>query len=293
MRTTTKAEISLLLITVVWGTSFLVVKDTLSLTNPYWLLLLRFVVGTALVLVIFRRSLRSVDASMAWKGLVLGFVLYLGFLSQTAGLQYTTPAKSAFITGINVVLVPLFGVFFFRSRVTLEVVLGVSAAFVGLFLLTRPDNLDRINRGDVLTLLCAVVFTVHILLVERYSRQAPTSLLTVLQLAATAAWSVPLAAMHQGPVLRGSGWLLSLSIGYLALFCTALAFTVQIHAQKYVSAARAALIFSLEPVFAALASTLFYGERLSGLEWLGGLLVVSGVIVGELSVLRSKIGTAG
>jgi len=293
VQTTTKAEISLVLITCVWGTSFLVVKDTLSLTNPYWLLLLRFSAATALVLLIFRRSLANIDRSMAWKGLLLGFVLYLGFLFQTTGLEYTTPAKSAFITGVNVILVPLFGIFVFRSRVTLDVVLGVSTAFVGIFLLTRPDELDRINRGDVLTLLCAVVFAVQILLVERYSRQLPTSLLTVLQLAGTAAWTVPLAALHQGPVLLGSGWQLSLAIGYLAAFCTALAFFVQIHAQKHVSAARAALIFSLEPVFAAIASTLFYGERLSSLEWLGGFLVVAGVIVGELSVLRSKTGTAG
>ena len=109
----------------------------------------------------------------------------------------------------------------------------------------------------------------------------------------TAAWSLPLALLYAGPVLRGSGWSLSLSVGYLALFCTAIAFSVQIHAQKRVSAARAALIFSLEPVFAALASTLFYGEDLTWLEWMGGFLVVSGVIVGEFSVLRSKTGTAG
>jgi len=293
VQSNTRAELSLVLITLVWGTSFLVVKDALSLTNAYWLLLLRFTVATALVLFIFRRSLSGINASTLWKGAVLGFVLYLGFVFQTTGLEYTTPAKSAFITGINVILVPLFGIFFFRSRLSFEVVLGVSTAFVGLFFLTRPDNLDKINRGDVLTLVCAVVFAVQILLVERYSRQAPSSLLTVLQLAGTAAWSLPLALLHAGPIVRGSGWSLSLSVGYLALFCTAIAFSVQIHAQRRVSAARAALIFSLEPVFAALASTLFYGEDLTWLEWMGGFLVVSGVIVGEFSVLRSKTGTAG
>ena len=271
MQSTTRAELSLVLITLVWGTSFLVVKDALSLTNPYWLLLLRFSVATGLVLLIFRRSLLHIDVSTAWKGAVLGFVLYLGFVLQTTGLEYTTPAKSAFITGINVILVPVFGILFFRSRLSLEVVLGVSTAFVGLFFLTRPDNLEKINRGDILTLCCALVFAVQILLVEQYSREVPTSLLTVLQLAAAAVWSLPLALLHSGPVLRGSGWALSLSVGYLALFCTAVAFSVQIHAQRRVSAARAALIFSLEPVFAALASTVFYGEHLTWLEWLGGL----------------------
>jgi drug/metabolite transporter (DMT)-like permease len=157
MRSRRTADIWLLFITFLWGLSFLVVKGALSFSGPYWFLFLRFTLAAAAMAVFFRGALRRLDRQSLWMGGSLALVLYGGFILQTAGLLYTTPAKSAFITGASVVMVPIFGRLVFHSRMSREVVMGILVAFTGLYLLTRPDNLARINRGDVLTFACAVL----------------------------------------------------------------------------------------------------------------------------------------
>jgi len=267
-----------------------VVKGALTVAAPYWFLLLRFTLATFASLLFFWGIWRKINRESLVHGLILSAVLYAGFAFQTVGLQFTSPAKSAFITGISVVLVPIVGRLFFRNRISREVAVGVSMALVGLFLLVKPDHPLDVNRGDLLTLGCAVVFAFHVLLVGRYVSRTDAGVLAVLQLVGASLLSLLVALVVDTPTVAFP-WSFYLGLFYLAVLCSAFAFSVQIRAQKHVSASRAALIFALEPVFAAAASLVVYGDNLLWREWLGGGLVVAGVLFGESSVLRSKYGT--
>lgn len=287
MKTATKADLSLVGITVIWGFSFIIVKDSLSMVTPYWFLFLRFLTASLALIVLFPRGWRQVNRQTLFYGLAIGIFLYSGFAFQTLGLQYTTPAKSAFITGVSILLVPVFNLLLFRVRFRAAVGVGILLAFMGLYLLTRPDDLARLNRGDVLTFFCAVAFAFHIIFIGRYAVRAPYHQLAVLQIFWSLILSFPLAFGAESPRFIYPPFFY-LSLAYLGILASAMAFLIQTRAQQYTSAARTALIFSLEPVFAALASTLFYGERLGLADWIGGALILAGVIVGEVPVLKSK-----
>ncbi len=285
VRETTRSDLSLILITLVWGSSFLVVKDALSVMTPLWLLALRFSLASVILLVFFPRIFRSARREVVFSSLVVGVFLYFGFVFQTWGLMFTTPAKSAFITGCSVPLVPLLNLAIFKVRIRPAVAAGNGMAFLGLYLLTRPDDLHSINRGDVLTLICAVAFALQIIFIGRYAPRVPYRQLAVFQVFWACLFSVPAALLVGVPRLDYT-ISIYMSVIYLALFCSAIAFLVQSYAQQHTSAARAALIFSLEPVFAAAASMTFFGERLTGAEWVGGTLIVLGVMAGEVPVLE-------
>ena len=274
-------------VVLLWGFSFLVVKESLDHITPFWFLSLRFAVALLSLLLFFPRFWQGVGAYSLRSGLLVGLVLYAGFAFQTLGLQYTTPAKSAFITGSAVLMVPLLNWAAFGVAIRRPVGVGVLVAFVGLWLLTRPDDLARLNRGDTLTLLCALAFALHIILVGRYAARIPSRQLAVLQIFWATLAALPVALLLETPgfVYPSS---LYLSLFYLGVFCSAVAFLVQTRAQRYTSSARTALIFSLEPVFAAMASMALLGEQLNVSEWFGGMLIVAGVMVGEVGVLKSK-----
>lgn len=292
MKTRTKADLSLVGVTVVWGFSFLIIKDTLLLITPFWFIFLRFLVAATTLALLFPRIWTSVTLSTLSRSGSIGFCLYCGFVFQTLGLQYTTPAKSAFITGFSVLLVPVLNLLVFGVRLRRTVATGILLAFAGLYLLTRPADLTQVNRGDVLTFVCATAFAFHIILIGRYAAGMPYQQLGVLQMVWALALSVPLGLVWETPRLSYP-FSFYLALGYLGILSSALAFLVQTRAQQQTSAARTALIFSLEPVFAALASMLFYGERLSAREWLGGALILAGVTIGEIPVLKSKSEQAG
>ncbi|MDA2933300.1 DMT family transporter [Acidobacteria bacterium AH-259-D05] len=276
-----------MIVALLWGFSFLVVKDALSAITPFWFVFLRFLTASLVLAFLFPRFWRDFQSSTLLYSLVIGLFLYLGFTFQTLGLRYTSPAKSAFITGSSVLMVPLLDLFIFRIKFRRNVGIGILTAFVGLYLLTRPDHLMGWNKGDGLTCLCAVAFAFHIIFTARYAVRSPYRQLAIFQICWTFILSIPLALMIETPQLLYPVSIY-ISLIYLGVFCSALAFLIQTHAQQYTSASRTALIFSLEPVFAAIASAAFYGERLTLLAWFGGLLIVIGVLAGELGVIKSR-----
>jgi drug/metabolite transporter (DMT)-like permease len=282
----TEAQFSLLIITLLWGTSFVIVKDSLEYASPLWFLCLRLSLASGVLLLVYPRILLGLTRSSIYRSLVVGSLLYAGFALQTTGLLYTTPSKSAFITGCAVPLVPLLNLIVFRVSLRRPVAIGIVLAVGGLYLLTRPD-LSAVNRGDVLTLGSAVAFAFQIISIGRFAPRMRYQDLAVFQIFWALLLSLPLALLFEAPDLHYPPRVFA-SLGYLAVFCSALAFLVQSRAQRYVSASRTALIFALEPVFAAFASLLFWDEVLLASEWLGGALIIAGVIVGELPMLESK-----
>jgi drug/metabolite transporter (DMT)-like permease len=248
--------------------------------------LLRFVVAALALLAISWRCLRPGDPGTLRAGAVIGFFLFAGFAFQTIGLQYTTPTKSAFVTALSVPFVPLLLVVLFRRRPSWAVLAGIAAATVGMYLLTVPAGAFQMARGDLLTLGCAVAFAGHIVAIGRYAprhghaRLALWQVLVALALFVVVAPVAGLTGLDAFEV-RWTGRLL-LALGVTGVLATALAFSVQTWAQQFTLPTHTAIIFSLEPVFAALTSFLVIEERLGWRGLAGAGLILFGVLLVEL-----------
>lgn len=278
-----KADVVLVLITAFWGATFVVVKDALSLADPFSFLSLRFLVG-ALVATAFANR-RMLHRPSVIAGLKLAGFLFLGYGLQTWGLNYTSPSRSAFITGLCVVLVPFVSFALFKRAPRAFSIIGVIFAAAGLYLLTlgaasSAETLLKTGLGDFLTLLCAIAYAVHITLLERYSREAHTTTLVATQLwvVSVLAGLLALVFPHKfDPKLP-----LVLAILLTGIFGSAVCIMLQTWAQARTTAVRAGLIYSLEPVFAAGASVALGREVLGAEEVVGGAMIIAGVLVAEL-----------
>ncbi len=278
-----QADGALLLITAFWGVTFVVVKDALAHADPFSFLALRFTTGALLLTLVVRRQVLRPQALRA--GALLGLFLFLGFALQTVGLTSTSASRSAFITGLSVVGVPFVSLVFFRRIPRLPSLLGVVLAVVGLWALTRPDaggGGGGLSQGDLLTLGCALAYAFHIAFTERLAPKEGVMGMVAVQL-----WVVALLSALCAPLQPGGphvAWNGAFAAAFLftGVFASALAISVQTWGQARTSAVRAALIYSLEPVFAALYSVLLGYERLGPREALGGGLIVLGVLVAEL-----------
>jgi drug/metabolite transporter (DMT)-like permease len=251
-----KADLALMFCSLIWGVTFVVVKNALAHSSVFIFLAIRFTLAAILMAILRPNALKRIDTQEIFAGLRLAFFMFVGYGFQTTGLQYTTASNSGFVTGSSVVLVPiLLGVFWGR-RLTRWLYGGAFAALVGLYFLTVPaEGLRYLNYGDVLTFVAAGFYAVH-----------------------TGAG----AAIHWQPARFAWRWELFLAIGICTVFATAVAFTVQLWAQQYTSASHAAILFALEPVFAVITSYLILHERLSARAWKGAGLVVLGILIAEL-----------
>ncbi|WP_233585920.1 DMT family transporter [Corallococcus sp. CA054B] len=278
-----KADGALVLLTVFWGLTFVVVKDALAFADPFTFLTLRFIVGAAVLAVIARG--RMFAPGIIPKGLLLAVVLFLCFALQTVGLTDTTPSRAAFLTGLNVLFVPLLSMVLLRRMPRWGTSVGVVLAAVGLYWLTRPTPNDAMSGGglrlgDWLSIGCALAYAGHILLTERFATKDNALGLVAVQLIGVAVMS----ALCLPFVERKLEWSQPLVVAVLAcgVLASAVAILVQTWGQARTSAVRAALIFALEPVFASAYSVAVGREVLGAKEWLGGALIVVGVFASEL-----------
>lgn len=287
------AHLALLATALAWGGSFVVVQDTLAALSPHQLLVVRFgLAALALAAVGAARGGLGGSASTWWDGARVGAWLYAGFALQTLGLASTTPARSGFLTGVYVLLVPLAQRLLLGVAVPGRVASAAGVGFVGLALLTHPDRLAALNPGDGLTLLCALGFAGHVVALGRVAARHPALPLALAQLAAVAVFSVPgaLAELAAGRPLGLAGGAPALpAVGgvlFLGLACSAGAYLAQSFAQRRVAPTPTALWLSLEAVFAALVSVAAGRERLAPGEWLGGGLMVLALLLAQWPVAR-------
>jgi drug/metabolite transporter (DMT)-like permease len=279
--------LSLALCSFLWGVSFIVVKNALDHASVFIFLAVRFTVAALLMLAWSSRVFRQFEQEDLFAGIRLGFFMFMGYAFQTAGLQYTTPSKSGFVTGSSVVLVPLLLALFWGKRLTWAAYTGALVAVVGLYYLTIPaQGVAYLNRGDVLTFVAAGLYAVHIILVGEYTRQHSAKALSLIQVAACAgiAWLTAGAAAAIRWQPARFEWRLELLVGTLicAVFATAVAFSIQLWAQQYTSSSHAAILFTLEPVFAVSTSYLLIGERLGQRAIFGAVFVLVGILIAEL-----------
>lgn len=281
-----RADLLLIAATLTWGVSFVVVKDALAASSPLLFLSLRFVIAAAVLAPLARLGARPAPGELA-AGLLLTILLATGFAAQAVGLQYTTPARSAFIVGLSSVLAPVVGRFVLRHRIGWLVGVAVGIAGVGIYLLTAPDA-GGLNRGDLWTLITAVVFGGHIVAVTELSRRYDARRLVLWQIAGTAV-GVGIAAL----VLESLRFEWSLRLGAALVFtgvlATAAALVWQMRAQREMSSTRAALLLCFEPVFAAVTSWIVLDERFSALQIVGGGLIVAAMMLAALGEARAAL----
>jgi len=289
----TRRRADLLLITAaaVWGVSFVVVKEALASASPLLFLAARFTLAT-LVLAPFVNVRGGFSRGELRAGLILTLLLASGFATQAYGLQYTTPARSAFIVAMSSVLAPFIAVILLRHRTGWMVVTALILAGLGIYFLTAPDaGAGGLNTGDLWTLVTAVVFGGHIVAVSEFSKQFDAQRLVWLQLPGTAIGSLIAALLFEQ--LRFD-WSFSLvaALLFLAVMSTVVALVWQFRAQREMSSARASLIFCFEPVFAALTSWLFWGERFSGLQGVGAGLILLGMVLAVIGEAHAEAAPA-
>lgn len=284
-----QADLALAGVALVWGATFVVVKEALHDVSPLLFLALRFSLA-AIALAIAARPLASkfqAGRTLTSGGVIAGLCLFVGYWLQTLGLRYTTPSKSAFLTGLSIVMVPMFGGLMRRRMPSADEIAGVAIATVGMGLLTLEGGWGGMNPGDILTIGCAAGFGLHILAVGHWAPRVNYQALTLVQIVTTALCAASLVGV-EARYLRWSPRVL-VALVVTGLLATALAFSVQAWAQQRTTPTHTALIFALEPVFAWLTSFVVTGERLSWRQGAGAALILTGILLVELKLLaRSR-----
>lgn len=272
------ATAALILVTAVWGVTFVQVKDAVELYPLFAFLGVRYLIATAALAPVAARRLRGLGRDGLVAGAVLGVLIALGIGLQTAGLERTTVTNTGFITGLYVLFTPLLGLALFRTRIPRELWLAVGLAIAGLALLSGVPESSA--DGDLLVLASTVAQALQIVMVERYANRFDAFALVWVEVATACIVFVAIAiALGDLSVPHGATvWAALLVTG---LFAVAFAYLVQVWAQRRVSATRIAIIFSLETVFAGVAGYLFAGDRLGALGLAGCAVIFTGIAIAE------------
>ncbi len=273
-------EIMLFTTAIIWGSGFVFSAISLDYLTPYQILAVRFSVGVLILSFIFYKRLRNIKKSTLLRGFILGFLLYLAFLLQTVGLQYTTPSKNAFITAINVVIVPFIALIMDKRKIDKFEMSGAFLAIIGIAFLSLQLSVGKINIGDLLTLGCAFGFAYQIYYTSKYVKDEDPILLTVVQMgvAALFAW---IFVIGKGEIYFSLEWEGILSTLYLGVFSTTLAYCFQTTAQKYTSETKTAIILSTEALWGMVFSVLILSEVLTGRMIIGAILILLAIILAE------------
>lgn len=288
-----KGETALLITALIWGSGFVASDLALGALTPYQVMALRFGVAAVLTALLFHRQARSLDRRSLRYGLVLGTLLYFSFLVQTIGLVYTTPAKNAFLTAVNVIIVPFIGLLIYRRKVDRYGAAGACLATLGVGLISLNRDLS-VNIGDLFTLACAVGFAFQIFYTGEFLKRGADAIrLTIVQLATAAGLALIVAALtgalQLGQVKGGTGLPASLlATLYLGVFSTTVCYLLQTTAQKWTTETRTAVILCTESVFGALFSAALLHERLTARILTGSALVFAAIIVAETRLQWKK-----
>ena len=269
----------LTLTALIWGTGFVVMKNTLSSVPPAAIIAIRYGIATLLAAVLFRRHLKGIARADVARGALVGLLLALAYIVQTIGLDYTTAGKNAFLTTVYVLLVPFASWLIFRQKLSRSNFIAAGLMLAGIGCLSLDGESGGLNIGDLLTLLCGVFYAAHIMAVERCQRKTNTYALIVLQFAFAAAF----AAVYHLLFERGLPMSLHMdtvgSLLYLSVFSTTVAMSLQNIGQSMAPASHASILLSLESVFGALASCIFLGEAVTPRMLLGFAVILAALVV--------------
>ncbi len=275
-----RADLALLLVAAIWGTTFALLRDSVRILHPVDLMAIRFTIGAVILILLFRKRVFPLKRQAVIDGAWLGLWLGAGYLTQVIGLSTISASRSAFITGTYVAVVPLVTFLLWRTRPGLAEVFGIALILAGLFAFSADSGFS-LAPGDLWTLGCSLTFGIQIIVTNVVVKRSDPMALSVIQIAtgAVLGWILVAAKGGIGTPFAQIPWGTLL---YLAVFATALVIALQTWALGRTTPVKATIMFSLEPVFAAIFAGLFFGEQMSSRELTGGALILAGVAVTEL-----------
>ena len=276
------ADAILVLTAMIWGTGFVVMKNTLDAVPPGAIIAIRYSIASVLTAVMFRKHLMGLTREDVSRGAVVGALLAGAYIVQTIGLSMTTAGKNAFLTTVYVLLVPFGCYLVFRQKLSKKNFVAAAMMLAGIGCLSLDGESGGLNLGDLMTLCCGVLFAAHIMAVERCQEKTNTYALIVLQFAFAAAFAFVYAMIFE------RGMELNVNMGtvggllYLSVFSTTIAMSLQNIGQSMAPASHAAILLSLESVFGALASWLLLGETLTTTMLLGFAIIFMALVVNSM-----------
>jgi drug/metabolite transporter (DMT)-like permease len=289
------AESILLFITLIWGATFAIIKIALSNVSPMIFVSIRFSFATILLLPFFLKKSKNIPNSVVISGLFLGVMYFLGFSTQTIGLNFTTATKSGFITGSFIIFTPIFQYIFEKKKPGKGNIIGVLFVLTGLILLSSRgysifDIFREIgsgfNIGDFFTLLCAVFYAMYLVYLDIISKKYDYFQLVFMQISTTAVLGIIsvfiLSALGLENIKFIFGGNLVFAFLYTSILATVLSTTLQTKYQKFVTPTKAGIIFSFEPIYSAFFAYYFINEKISRFSFMGGILIFTGLLVTEL-----------
>lgn len=275
----------LVLLSIFWGLSFPLIKSGLLFSSPILFVFVRFLFTTVLYLLIFYNQVRKIRFSDFRYGIVLGIFLFLGFITQTIGLKFTTASKSAFVTGANIVLIPFAQYFIIRKRPNVANIIGIILVLIGLYLLTELQEM-AVNLGDLITFFCSISFSIYVVLLDKYSRSASFHSLVFGQFLTTTILSLLTSFLIEDLIFKETRFIISTELIVIilvnAVIGTLIGLFVSTRYQKEITPVRAGLIYNLELPSAVLFSYFLLGEIMSTMQWFGAAIMVIGLIISEL-----------
>lgn len=275
----TASKIALFGASIIWGSSFLVVKSTMDSMQPHTLLAIRFTIGSILLCLIFHKRLKKINKDYLISGGIIGVFLFIAYSIQTIGITDTTPGKNAFLTAVYCVIVPYLYWIVDKNRPDKYNIIAAALCLSGIGLVSINSDF-RIQFGDAFSLISGFFYAAHMVSISKLSKDRDPVLLTIVQFSYTAiiSWVVTL-LFEDIPKSFSTNAIAELL--YLAVFATAIALLLQNIGQKYTKPAPAAIILSLEAVFGVIFSVIFFKEEITLKLFLGFLLIFIAIITSE------------
>ncbi|MBN8705453.1 MAG: DMT family transporter [Bacteroidetes bacterium] len=284
MQLSRKAEIYLLVVTLIWGSTFVITKTSLDQASPLMFLGVRFLIASLIFGAVFHKKIFASKFKPGKAAIFVCLTLFIGFATQTAGLKFTSASHSGFITGLLVIFTPIFQVIIEKKFPNRGVWVGVTLVTIGLYFLVNPSSelSGDVLFGDFLTLICAIVYAIYIVYLDIASRETDIYQLTFYQFITVAVFSFAAAPFFETPFLTSDTDLWTALI-YLAVLATIVTTFIQTRFQKDTTPAKAAVIFTMEPVFSAVLAFFVLNEMIGLTGIFGGTLIVIGLLTSELS----------
>ncbi len=294
-----KSNAALLLTAIIWGLAFVAQSDGMNHIGPFAFTAVRCMLGSIVLIPVYlvlqkkNGTLHDKEESKKRKatlkvGLICGVVYFAATITQQIGLQYTAAGKAGFVTALYIVLVPIFGMFFFKKKPPFKAWISVVVATVGLYLLCIKEGFS-IDKGDIWVIACAIIFTFHILLIDKFAPKVDGTLLSMIQFACASVLSVPFIFITKETVSLdaiSNAWV---SIAYTGILSCGVGYTLQIVGQRDAkSPTVASLLMSMESVFAVIFGWLILHERLTEKELIGVVLMSSAIVIAQLPIGEKK-----
>ena len=285
---TTLAKLALLLATIIWGSSFAIMKNSVEVIPPNTLLAIRFSAACIILAIIFFKRLKLINKEYMWQSGIIGLCLFLAYCTQTFGLAETTPGKNAFLTAVYCVIVPFLFWFVTKEKPGIYNVVAAVVCIIGIGFVSLDSNLSM-GIGDALTLLGGFFYALHIVVVAKFGKAKDPIVITILQFFYCAIFAGILSLLFEKPDFTFTPQL-TFGLSYLAVFCTAVALLLQNVGQKHTNPSVSALILSLESVFGVIFSIILYGDEMNLKLVAGFILIFLAIIISEtkLSFLKGK-----